>query len=79
MRSKLLKLMGYGTVGLALAGICLSLILAVRHGEAFAGTNAYGLAIPVYPALAIFVVAAVAGAVWVFRRLRAALRRPRLD
>jgi len=77
VRSRLLKFIGYATVGLALASICLSLILAVRDGETFAGMNVYGLAIPVYPALAIFVVAAVAGAVWVFRRVRSRLRARR--
>lgn len=75
MNRPLVRIIGFGLVGLALTGLAARLTLAAASGDPFYGRNVYGQPVGTYLALAIFAVAGLFGIVWVVQRLRKATRR----
>ncbi len=74
MRHRLLKAVGFSLVAIVLAGIGLSVLLALMQGKPNVGTNHYGLPIGAYSSAAVMVVVVVVlvilGASRVIRELK---------
>jgi hypothetical protein len=56
MQHRFLKAIGFSLLGLALAGIGLSVSLALMNGKPNVGTNYYGLPIGTYSSAAVLIV-----------------------
>ena len=78
MRHRIMKVFGFGIVGVIIVGLFLEVALAIKGGHAFYGTNYKGLPLGVtYPIVIAVIVGGVGIWVWAGRAYSAFKQRRR--
>ncbi len=74
-RHPAVRAVGYGLVGLVMAGLAITVIAAAVSNHSFYGTNYWGLPLGTYSSLAVLMVVAAVGLIGAIRLVRREVRR----